>query len=224
MTTMTRSDPGVHEAVMSELRWDAHVDPSRLTVTVEDGVVTLGGTVASYAERLAAQEAAFRVAGVLNVANEIHVEPHGTDRKGDPEIARAVRWSLEWDVRVPHDRIQCSVSDGWVTLSGAVDTWQQREDAEQAVLHLGGVRGLVNDIRVGADGLAPAVIRQEVAEALERRATRAARRIDIVVRDGDVVVSGVVDSWCERNAVLGAVRGSRGVRSVEDHLRVEPAG
>ena len=142
--------------------------------------------------------------------------------RGDADIARAVRWALEWDVRVPHERIQCSVSDGWVTLKGTVDGWHQREDAEHAVLNLAGVRGLVNEIQVVGALLQPESVLEEIERALTRRAERGARCVDLSVRSGIVTVSGTVDSWRERQVVVGTIRGTKGVQQVEDHLRVDP--
>jgi osmotically-inducible protein OsmY len=115
-------------------------------VTVDDGIVTLAGTVASYAQRVAADEAAHRVRGVQDVAIELEVRLPGILQRTDTEIARAVRWALEWDVLVPDEHIQSSVSNGWVTLAGAADKRTQREDAERAIPNLAGVRGVINDI------------------------------------------------------------------------------
>ncbi len=219
----TRSDLQIKNDVLEELQWDARIDATQIGVLVDNGVVTLAGTVSTYAERLSAQEAAFRVAGVLDVANEIVVEVPGSGLRTDADIARAVRWALEWDVRVPQRRIQCSVSEGWVTLKGPVDSWQQREDAEHAVLNLAGVRGLVNEIEVVGPTPRPEDIRTEVMRALERRADRAANRIEVLVHDGKVTLSGAVDSCRERQVAVGAARGTRGVREVDDRLRVDPS-
>lgn len=57
---------------------------------------------------------------------------------------------------------------------------------------------------------------------LERRAERAAKHIDVVVHDGNIVLSGTVRSWPEKRAALGAARGTTGVRAIEDHLRIAP--
>jgi osmotically-inducible protein OsmY len=63
-----------------------------------------------------------------------------TLQRTDTEIARAVRWALEWDVSVPDQFIESSVSNGWVTLEGTVEKPRQRHDAERAVRNLAGVR------------------------------------------------------------------------------------
>ena len=65
-------------------------------------------------------------------------------------------------------------------------------------------------------------VRQAVGRALDRHAMREARRIQVEASDATVSVSGIVHTLHEKEAVLGAVRGSHGVREVSDHLRIEP--
>ena len=71
--------------------------------------------------------------------------------------------------------------------------------------------------------LDPANVHLAVENALERQAAREASRIDVKVSDGTVEVTGIVQSWQDKQAVLHAVRLTRGVRDVADHLRVEPS-
>ena len=97
--------------------------PNEIGVSVKDGVVTLTGWVDSYQKRWAAEEAAHRVRGVKAVANDIEVRlPVGAERT-DADIAAAAVRALEWDAMLPIDRIDVTVSRGWVTLKGEVD-WQ----------------------------------------------------------------------------------------------------
>jgi osmotically-inducible protein OsmY len=111
-----KSDAQIQREVLEELKWDTRVDETDVGVEVDAGVVTLTGTVANYAKRLAAQEAAHRVRGVLDVANDIQVKITGGPVRTDTEIAQAVRAALEWDAHVPHERIQSTVANGIVTL------------------------------------------------------------------------------------------------------------
>jgi osmotically-inducible protein OsmY len=191
-------------------------------VAATDGVVTLTGTVDNYARKLAAQEAAHRVAGVLDVANDIQVRVFSSATPTDTEIAQAVRRALEWDVWVPDERIQSTVSNGWVTLEGAVDLLRQCEDAERAIHHLTGVRGVTNKISIAAPRIAPDDIRQTIEQALERRAEREAHHIQIEVKEGEVTLTGRVRSWEEKRAVMGAVAHAPGVREVKDRLVINP--
>lgn len=218
---MYKSDSEIQQAVLRELKWDTRVEETDVGVAVENGIVTLTGTVSSWAKRLAAQEAAHRVGGVLDVANDVRVKIPGIGSRTDTEIANAVRHALEWDVFVPDMSIRSTVSDGWVTLEGSVESWSQKEDAESAVRNLAGVRGVSSKIEVTPPAADPIEVRESIEDALERHAEREVSRIGIEVREGRVTLSGGVDSWAERAAVVGAARGTPGVRSVDDRLRIE---
>jgi osmotically-inducible protein OsmY len=216
------SDAMIQQEVLLELKWDTRVDESEIGVAVEKGVVTLKGTVSNYARKLAAQEAAHRVAGVLDVANDIQVRVPGSLTHSDTDIAQAVRRALEWDVWVPDEQIRSTVSGGWVTLEGAVELLRERNDAERAVRHLAGVRGVTNKIVVAAPSIKPDDVRDVIEEALERRAERQADRIQVAVSEGNVILSGRVRSWEEKRAILGAVSHARGVSEVTDRLVINP--
>jgi osmotically-inducible protein OsmY len=147
----------------------------------------------------------------------------GSSGRTDTEIAQAVRRAFEWDVFVPEEQIMSTVSEGVVTLTGFVEAWAEREDAERAVRNLLGVRGVTNRIEVRPKKQVTAnEIRHSVEEALERHALREAQKLDLKVEEGKVTLSGRVASWKERDAVLGAVKGTLGVRKLEDKLRIEP--
>jgi osmotically-inducible protein OsmY len=220
--TGKKTDSQIHRDVLEELRWDSRVDETEVGVEVDAGVVTLTGTVTSWAKRTAAQEAARRVIGVLDVANDIKVKVPGGLARNDTEIAQAVRRALEWDVFVPEEKISSTVSDGFVTLEGTVERWSQRDDAERAIRNLTGVRAVINKITVKSAKPVTEDVHKAIEQVLERRAEREARRIQVEVRNGVAILTGAVHSWAERKSVLAAARFTPGVLSVEDHLRTEP--
>jgi osmotically-inducible protein OsmY len=221
---MMKSDSQIQQDVLLELSWDPRVEETEVGVEVDRGVVTLTGTVSSWAKRVAAQEAAHRVTGVLDVANDIKVKLPGDLVRTDTEIAQAVRRALEWDALVPNERIQSTVSNGWVTLEGSIDTWAEREDAERAVQNLIGVRGVMDKMTVkAAKRVEPEKVHEAIENALERRADREAKRIKVEVTDaGTVTLTGQVRSWAEKRATLASARFAPGVRSVEDHREINP--
>jgi osmotically-inducible protein OsmY len=215
-----KPDAQIQLDVLNELKWDPRVEPTDVGVEVENGVVTLTGTVSSWAKKVAAEEAAHRVSGVLDVANDVIVKVPSTTERNDSEIAAAVRETLTWDVFVPDEKIHSTVSNGFVTLKGEVDTHAQRDDAARAVRNLSGVRGVLNQITVNRAQVTPTVLRTAIQHALERRADREAAKIQIDVEGGRVTLHGDVHSWMEREAVLGAVTGTRGVEDVVDRMRI----
>jgi osmotically-inducible protein OsmY len=217
---LRKRDDRVVEDVLNELSWDTRACGHGISVAAAEGLVTLRGIVPCYARKVAAQEAAHRVRGVLDVANEIEVKPERT--YDDSEIARAVRAALEWDVLVPDQDIHTTVAEGRVALEGEVSNLREREDAERAARQIRGVVGVVNKLTVRHPSADPLVLRAQIEEALERRADREAGRFRVEVNDGRVDVWGRVHSWQERRAVVGSINHAPGVREVKDHLRIDP--
>jgi osmotically-inducible protein OsmY len=217
-----RSDRELRQRILRELKWDSRIGWASIKLEVNDAVATLTGAVSSYAQKIAAQEAAHRVAGVLDVANDIEVKPIDCFVRTDTEIASAVRNALEWDALVPNELIRSTVSDGWVTLKGDVDYWREREDAERAILRLAGVVGVTNQIMIRKQSVDPKELREHIEYALERRADREAERLRVDVNDGAVDLWGRVHSWQEKRAVIGSIGHAPGVTQVRDHLRIDP--
>jgi len=216
------TDLELQRHVQQELAWDSHVDAAAIGVAVHHGVVTLTGVVESWADKHAAEQAVRRVAGVIDLANEIEIKPSWVVERTDAEIAEAARNALAWGVFVPHRKIRCTVTDrGHVTLTGTVATLRERDDAEAALETLAGIRLVTNEIEVRPPVVAPRVLRSSIEHALERHVAREADRITIDVEGDTVVLTGTVGSWAERRAVLGTARGTPGVRRVDDRLRIE---
>jgi hyperosmotically inducible protein len=214
-----KSDAAIQRDVLRELEGDPGVAAAHVGVAVHGGVVTLMGTVGSDAERVAAERAAHRVGGVLDVANDVRVRLSALARD-DTDIGQAVRRALAHHVEVPHERIRSTVGDGHLTLSGTVDVAHQREIAERVVRDLVGVHGVTNNVELAASRVDADAVREAIAEALARRTERELRRIAVAVQDGTVTLTGSVPSYPEKEAVLGAARSTHGVRAVEDRLRI----
>jgi len=211
-------DGKLQQDVLHELEWDNRVDCTQIGVTVHESVVTLHGIVDSWAAKLAAADAAHRVDGVRDVANDLVVAPRSHQAKSDAEIAAAVRHALMWDVFVPEAGIRTTVTHGIVLLEGNVDYASQRDDAARAVGNLAGVCGVDNQLKVSRVSVAAGELRNAIRAALERHATREANGLEIAIDRGRVTLSGRVGSWDDRKAIVGVVRGTRGVESVVDHL------
>lgn len=218
-----KTDAEIQQDVLHELSWAPEIDIADVGVTVTDGIVTLTGTVRNYAARHAAQEAAHRIFGVLDVANELEVFLPGAMERTDTDIAEAVRHALVWDVLVPHQRVHSTVSDGWVTLEGSVEYPFEHTAAEQAIRNLIGVRGVTNLLKVTAPATGSGDVRHRIEAALSRQADDAAKRIQVHVVGDKVVLSGEVSSWATRTAVLNAARATPGVKEVEAQIRVTVA-
>jgi osmotically-inducible protein OsmY len=218
-----KSDDIIKREVLTQLGWDTRVKQIKVGVTVNNGVVKLSGTVDSYAKKIAAQEAAHRVHGVFDVANDLEVNVPGSSQRTDTEIAQAVRHALEWNVFVPADRIRTTVTKGWVTLEGSIEDYGEGVAAVRAVRDLAAVRGVTNLIKVTTQ-VDPEKVKFLIEDVLELRADREANRIRVKVEEGKVTLTGAVASWNEKKAIVGAVGHMPGVTAIEDHLIIDPYG
>lgn len=218
---MNRSDAEIAFAVSQELEWDARIVQTAIEVHVERGAVILLGAIGSWAERLAAQDAAKRVAGVREVSNRLEVDLPRNECCSDAELTQSVQRALECDVFLCHAEIRVSANAGLVILEGQVDLCSQRDDAEQAVRRIRGIRSVLNRISVRPGGGTDLEVQTALEAALERRAIRKAQRIDLDVHDGKVILSGTVRSFAERQSVVDAAKGTRGIRAVDDRLTID---
>lgn len=214
------NDKELRQFVIDELEFEPSIDAADIGVTAEHGVVTLSGFVSNYAQKMAAERAAWRVKGVKGIAQEIKVRLPGDKKHNDDEIAQRILNILAWSTMVPQDTVRVRVTDGWVTLSGKVNWNYQRASAESEVRKLGGVKGVTNDIQLAPT---PEIgnIKQHIEDALKRHAEVEASRIRIeVLNNGVVRLDGDVDNWDERQAVENAAWSTPGVRIVDGHLRI----
>ena len=91
------TDSEIKQQVLRELKWDSRIAWAQIGVDVGDGVVTLSGVVNTYGKKSTAQQAAHRLAGVLDVANDIDVRPIGAFARTDAEIASAFVLRFQMD-------------------------------------------------------------------------------------------------------------------------------
>ena len=219
MITQTRykTDRQIQLDVLADIARDLYFKPAEIGVEVDDGIVTLTGTVSSYLKIGRAATIASNVPGVKDIANKLAVGLVGAPRD-DTAIARAVRNALEWDVTVPEDRIESIVRNGNVTLRGTVDYWYQRKAAADAVARLLDVISVNNHLVIAPPLRTDIEIHDELKAALERRFPL--ERIDVAVDKGHVIVQGSVPSYRIRREAETITWATRGVNDLTNKLNV----
>ena len=127
-STHQRTDGEIARAGLSAMAWSTSIPKDRVTFTVEQGWITLNGTVDWYFQRQAAENVTRSMLGVSGVTNGIQVlaKPSRTDVKS--KIESALKRSAEIDSK----RINVEAVNGKVTLKGTVRSWAERRDAELA--------------------------------------------------------------------------------------------
>jgi osmotically-inducible protein OsmY len=213
------NDKHLQQAVIDELSWEPSLNAAHIGVAAQDGVVTLTGHVAAYAEKHAAETAALRIKGVMAVAEEMTVDLSYETKRTDAEIASAVIDRLGWNVSIPKDGVKVKVESGWVTLSGDV-TWQfQKEAAQHDVRYLYGVVGVSNLIhlkpRVNVNNLS-----DDITHALHRSYLFGSRTVNVTANGGEVRLSGTVHTVQERQDAARTAWAAPGVTTVENDLAV----
>ncbi len=212
-----KTDIQLQQDVMAELQWEPSIHAAKIGVEVTDGVVTLSGEVATYAEKCEAERAAQCVFGVKALAVNLRVQLAALGERSDVDIARTVENVLEWMTLGNKGSVQVMVEDGWITLTGTVD-WQYQQDAASfAVRHLMGVRGVSNQIVIKPK-VSLSAVKDDIEAALTRRALADAGKISVTIEGAEVTLSGQVNSWGERDSARNSAWGTPGVRNVVDNM------
>lgn len=217
---MNKTDSRLQQYVLDELRWEPSVDHEHIGVAVNGGVVTLSGTVNSYSEKVNAEQAARRVAGVRAIAENLEVRYPYQAKTGDSEIAKRISDVLSWDPLVPDGKLEITVEKGVVKLDGHVDWNYQRDLAFKAASKIGGVVRIDNRIAVDSSRASPDEIRKNIEQAFDRQAELEADKIDIRTEGHTVTLSGTVNSYNKRTAAENAAWRVPGVASVKDNIIV----
>jgi osmotically-inducible protein OsmY len=143
------TDTALEDAVLASLDHDPRIAASsEIAASVDDGVVTLRGTVENFSQRRAAASDVRNIDGVYEVDDQLKVNLIGSDRREDDEIRGVALQALIWDTEVPSDTVDISVQDGWLTLKGDVGYQFQSDAAYGDVASLYGVYGVTNEIKV----------------------------------------------------------------------------
>ncbi len=192
------TDTRIRDTVEDQLSIDQGVPAYQIDARVEDGIVTLSGVVDHVLAKERATKIAETVKGVRAVVNAIEVRP--TVDRTPREIERAITNALVDNPATDAWMISPQVAEGGVvTLSGTVESWQERDLAETVTKGVAGVTQVENDIVVRYTEDRPdEAIRVDVQQTLRWNTLVDDGLIDVDVKDGTVFLSGTVGSAAER--------------------------
>jgi osmotically-inducible protein OsmY len=208
--------------IETKLLFDIWVEDKGIIVEVDNGIITLSGTVPNYFGKIHAADVVKKVRGVKGVVNELQVNLSTHLKRNDKEITKAAIEALAWDIAIPQDAIKIVVEKGVVTLSGEVDSDSQRVRAYEDVRSLFGVEDVENNITLKpVPALDIKTIEKEIAREFQRNAALHSHKIKISIEGQKIYLSGSVSSWFEYKEATNAAFSVPGVKEVQNNLVIE---
>lgn len=215
-----KTDSEIQKDIMEQLKWEPFLNASEIGVAVKDGVVTLSGQVDSYPKKLAAENAAKKIAGVKAIAEDIQIGVSPAYNRTDTEIAEAIVHALKWHTAVRDENIKIKVENGIVKLEGEVEWEFQRQKIKTAVENVQGVRTVLNLVTLKPT-TTPTDIQRKISAAFHRSASIDAAKVTAEVKGNKVILRGKVRNFSEKEDAETAAWSAPGILSVESHLKIE---
>lgn len=195
-------------------------------INVDNGILTLSGTVDLYEYKVDAEKRVHKLKGVSAVRNQIEVAGPAVS---DQELQAKLGEKLAYD-RVGYgnafNAITLNVQNGVVTLGGHARTDVDKDSALALVSTYPGVKDVVSDIEVDPVSVMDDQTRLQVARAvygypsLNKYAIDPAKPIRIAVQNGHVELYGTVDTEADKDTAYIRANGVPGVFSVKNYLQV----
>ncbi len=220
-TGTTRSDAQIQAAIAKQFQKSEF---QGVRFNVQDGVVTLTGTVDTYRHKLDAEKKARKADHVKAVRDELQVAGFSiSDTALEERLARSLRYD-RYGYGSLFNVLFVNAKNGVVTLSGEVRTPIDRDSALAVVAGTPGVKDVVDKLKVAPTSIYDDELRIRLAraiygdEALSGYALDPQAPIRILVDNGHVALYGAVDS--KMDSQIAFMRASQvfGAFSVENHL------
>jgi hyperosmotically inducible periplasmic protein len=219
-----RNDTQVQNAVTQKLA--SKNQYKCVQASVEDGVVTLTGTVDLYQQKLDAAKLARKIPNSQGVRNLITVAgPNVPDAQLEQKLAKKLTYVRE-GYDSTFDYFAIGVKDGVVTIEGQDRTGVGRDEAMADIANTPGVKDVIDNVSVEPvspfdDGIRLRVLRAVYGDpVLNKYAMDPARPIRIIVANGHVTLYGEVDNAMDKNVAGIRASGVFGAFSVDNKLQV----
>ncbi len=227
-----RSDKALAEDIDAALLEDPAADSYEIGTVIDNGKVVLTGTVDSWQEKMLADKVVKSVRGVKEVDNNIAVRYES--ERSDFEIQKDIQRNLENDIWIDDALIKVEVKDGEVTLSGTAGSADEKTRAitDAWVIGVNDVEAQSLEVKYWArdemrrtrdfETIKDEEIKQAINDAFFQDPRVFSFHVDVIVENGKVTLSGVVDNLRARSAAEQVARNTYGVWDVDNHIRVRP--
>ena len=213
----------LQKQILDAIHWEPVLSATQIAVEVKDGIATLTGFVISYPQKLEAEQVVKRIAGVKAIVEKIEVQhEEGWPLMKDEDIATAVLQSLDWNWKIPKERIKVKVEDGWVYLEGELLWNYQKLEAVEAILRIEGIKGVTNDIVLHSreqDSIEKKSIEQQIQQSWALQSCH----VDVSVSGTIVSLIGTVGSIYQKEEAGRIAWNTPGIYSLENKLIIKPA-
>ena len=214
------NDEDLSDLIKDAIRRDERVYLQPIDVSVDDGIVTLTGTVCSHRRKEVAYEIASSFEGCRDVVNKLMVDPETT--LPDKEVVKKVVSSLNANADIIEGTINVAVTEGVASLSGTIKSECERLVAEDVARSVRGVRDVENMLIV--DSIAE-VYSDELAKGIKTALDHArglkGAKIDVKVSGISVVLLGTVSLLSQKETAETVVR-RFGLQEIRNEIVVTP--
>jgi hyperosmotically inducible periplasmic protein len=161
------------------------------------------------------------VSGVPLIASATAL-PAGVQAQGGDNGASAVQSRLS---KKQYQNVHVAMSDGVATLTGTVDLYIYKAEAEKTALHTKGVTAVKNQIEVAGNSVSDAELQKKLSDKLAYDRVGFGNVFDAIslnVNNGVVTLGGHTHNYVNRDSALGLVTTTAGVKDVVDNIEVDP--
>ncbi len=216
-----KTNADLQKDVQESIKWEPLLQAVEISVTAKDGVITLSGTVDSFARKSEVEEAARRVKGVMAVIEQISINTGDEATiRDDADLGNEILNAYQWTQEIPSDRVTVKVENGWITLEGDLQWNYQRDAAERLIRELSGVKGMSNHITIKSEPSAE-IDKAAIERAFARSGSITEEDIHVRVVKNKVILTGTVSSWYEKDEAARQAWKAPGVEIVYNELIVE---
>ncbi|KAB1157582.1 BON domain-containing protein [Flavobacterium luteum] len=214
-----KTNEKLQNEIQDAIKWETSLDAFEISVVVNDGVVTLTGTVDSSSKIVEAENAAKKVSGVKVIIEKMEVDCRHVCKK-DNEIADEVIKALKLNMTVLQKKIVIKVHRGWIYLNGTLDWNYQREFANKVVSDISGVKGIINNIKIKSE-LKDPIEKQTIENILDQNWTINYNTIHVDVLGCKVTLIGTVDYRYEKDEAERVAWNIPGICDVDNELTIK---
>jgi osmotically-inducible protein OsmY len=146
--------------------------------------------------------------------------------KTNEDLQRDVQSAIKWEPLLNAAEIGVTAKDGVITLTGVVDTYSKKLEAESAAKSVAGVKAVVEKIEVKFSSMYARKddnqIATEVVNAIKSNWSIASDKVKVKIEDGWVTLDGELNWNYQKEAAKNAVKYLIGVMGVTNNIKIKP--